>query len=407
MSAIAIEIERVSKKFCRTVSGSLRHRLADSVRWIFRRPPATALGSDEFWALDDVSAKVSLGECLGLIGPNGAGKSTLLKLVNRDLRAERGQIVTKGSVKSLIRLGSGLQPLLTGRENIYIKCSELGLSTRETDARLDDIVAFTELSQALDRPVKHYSDGMYARLEFGIATCVPMDILLIDEVLAVGDIAFQLRCLERLNDLKRQGTAILFVSHSETNIRMVADRCLLLFDGKPLGLGAPEALLYKYYDAVGYLNKQLKPLGLIPEMPADFETGAVLISLRMAQQTGDETLRASPGARLDWILDYRGWEPGTSAVPVIQFWNSADILVAELAPWPAEQLMSLRNGTGKARLHISYLPLAPGNYRIAGGFARDADFVSYRRRLAVLHVTQTGYARYGGMTVIQAEWSRL
>lgn len=407
MSAIAIQIDRVSKKFCRTLSGSLRYGLQDAVGRIFRRPRAATLRRDEFWALDDVSATVAAGECLGLIGPNGAGKSTLLRLVNQDLRPERGNIVTTGRVKDLIRLGSGLQPLLTGRENIQIKCAELGLSARETAALLDDIVAFTELDQALDRPVKQYSDGMYARLEFGIATCVPISILLIDEVLAVGDIAFQLRSLDRLNELKQQGTAMLFVSHSETNIRLVADRCLLLFDGKPLALGSPPALLYKYHEAVGYLNRQLRPLGVMPDMPADFETGTVPISLRNADGDGSGTLMATPGARLEWILDYRRSQPRTSLVLMLQFWNPADILVASLESPLPERPTNRAITADRIRIRIPYLPLAAGRYRIAGAFAVDGGFISYRRQLAILHVAQTGYLRYGGLTVINAELSNV
>lgn len=149
-------------------------------------------------------------------------------------------MVTTGQVKSLIRLGSGLQPLLTGRENIYAKCAELGIGQREARRRLDDIVSFGGLEKVLDTPVKRYSDGLYARLEFAIVTAVPLDILLLDEVLAVCDLAFQVRCLERLQQLKRAGTTILFVSHSEPNIRHVADRCLLLFEGQALAYGEPR-----------------------------------------------------------------------------------------------------------------------------------------------------------------------
>ncbi|MCU0736115.1 MAG: ABC transporter ATP-binding protein [Methylotetracoccus sp.] len=387
------------------MSASLRHGCNDLIRRLVRRPAPTQLRTDEFWALEDVSATVVRGECLGLIGPNGAGKSTLLKLVNRELRADRGRIRTVGRIKGLIRLGSGLLPLYTGRENIYVKCAEIGLTKRETDVRLDDIIAFTDLHDALDRPVKHYSEGMYARLEFGIATCVAMDILLIDEVLSVGDIAFQRRCLDRLNTLKAQGTAILFVSHSEITMRAAADRCLLLFDGKSLGTGSPDALLYKYYDAVGVLNRPLKPLGMIPPMPEDFDGRAVPTGLRALSAVPGNTLRAAPGDTADWVLEYRSHTVTSPPTLVIQFWNTADILVATLDSRRRDRFLNLREGHGEIAIHIPFLPLAPGLYRMAGGFANGEAFISYRRQLAMLLVTQTGYARYDGLTWIDAELS--
>ncbi len=403
MTEVAIQIDHVSKKFCRTNAASVRYGLEDFARRLFGRPARTRLRPDEFWALHDVSVAVARGECLGLIGPNGAGKSTLLKLIDGDGKPDRGEITAFGEVHSLIRLGSGLQPLLTGRENIYIKCSELGLSKRDTDRQLEGIVAFTDLAEALDRPVKHYSDGMYARLEFGIATCMPMDILLIDEVLAVGDIAFQLRCLDRINALKAQGTAIVFVSHAEMNIRAVADRCLLLFDGKPLAEGAPDALLYKYHEAVGYLNKSLKPLGLVPDAPDD-QKGAVSIqSLRSLTGADEPVLPASPGAPTDWLIDYQAEQGLVPTGLVLEFWNSAGILAGSMNA--ALVGPALIRGTGRLHVRVPFMPLAPGLYRIAGGFVSSGEFTGYRRSIAQLHVSQTGLTRYGGLAVVPAEIS--
>ncbi|MCU0736617.1 MAG: ABC transporter ATP-binding protein [Methylotetracoccus sp.] len=403
MSEIAIQIDHVSKKFCRTSAASVRYGLEDFARRLIGRPARGALRRDEFWALHDVSVAIARGECLGLIGPNGAGKSTLLKLIDGDGNPDRGEITVFGEVHSLIRLGSGLQPLLTGRENIYIKCSELGLSKRDTDRQLEGIVAFTDLAEALDRPVKHYSDGMYARLEFGIATCMPMDILLIDEVLAVGDIAFQLRCLDRINALKAQGTAIVFVSHAEMNIRAVADRCLLLFDGKPLAEGSPDALLYQYHEAVGYLNKALKPLGLVPDAPDDSEGPITIQSLRTSTEVDEPALQASPGASTDWLISYQAARGIVPSAVVLEFWNSAGILAGSMNA--ALVGPALIPGTGRLHVHVPFMPLAPGLYRIAGGFVSGGEFTGYRRSIAQLHVSQTGLTRYGGLAVVPAEIS--
>ncbi len=403
MTEVAIQIDHVSKKFCRTSTASVRYGLEDFARRLVGRSARARLRRDEFWALHDVSIEVNRGECLGLIGPNGAGKSTLLKLIDGDGSPDRGEITVFGEVHSLIRLGSGLQPLLTGRENVYIKCSELGLSKRDTDRQLEGIVAFTDLADALDRPVKHYSDGMYARLEFGIATCMPMDILLVDEVLAVGDIAFQLRCLDRINALKAHGTAIVFVSHAEMNIRAVADRCLLLFDGKPLAEGAPDALLYKYHETVGYLNKPLKPLGLVPDRPDDLPGAVAIQSLRPLSGWDERALQASPGGPVDWGLDFQTERGITPSALVLEFWNSAGILAGSMnAPLRGRDLTP---GTGRLHVHVPLMPLTAGLYRIAGGFVSGGGFAGYRRSIAQLHVNQTSLARYGGLAVIPAEVS--
>jgi lipopolysaccharide transport system ATP-binding protein len=261
MSNELILADRIGKKFHRTLTSAFLDGTQAIARKALRLKPRDALGKDEFWALQDVSFIVRRGECLGVIGPNGAGKSTLLKLIHREFHPDTGRLLSRGHMKSLIRIGAGLQPLLSGRENIYVQCQQMGLDKRETDAQLHHIIAFAGLEAAIDAPVKTYSDGMYARLEFSIATSVQTDILLVDEVLAVGDIAFQIRALDRLNQLKREGAAIVFVSHSEMNVRHVADQCLLLFNGRQVALGEPDALFYQYYESVGYLNHRLQALG--------------------------------------------------------------------------------------------------------------------------------------------------
>jgi len=170
VSSVVIQADGLGKKFCRAWHSALLYGLSDFLFRPLRPKSRGVLRKDEFWALHDLSFELRQGECLGVIGPNGAGKSTLLRLINREYRPDRGRVTVLGATKALIRLGSGLQPLLSGRENIYIQCAQLGLDKRATDARLDEIVAFAELERAIDAQVKTYSDGMYARLEFAIAT---------------------------------------------------------------------------------------------------------------------------------------------------------------------------------------------------------------------------------------------
>jgi lipopolysaccharide transport system ATP-binding protein len=401
----AISFDGVGKKFCRSLKAGLLYGLQDLSRNALRRKPVEHLRNAEFWALHEISFSARPGECIGIIGPNGAGKSTLLKLVNRDYRPDRGRVFMRGQIKSLIRLGTGLQPMLTGRENIYIQCVQLGLDKRATDAKLDDIVAFAGLEKSIDVPVKHYSDGMYARLEFSIATCVPTDILLVDEVLAVGDIAFQLRCLERLNSLKRCGTTILFVSHSEMNIRHVADRCLLLFDGEALAFGETDKLFLKYYESVGYLNRQLKPLGTAPEMPTDFIGAAGIRMVTVTGQENGDSAKVFTGQSVDLDVDYIAATPVESAGLVLQFWSSAGLLIASIDSGLEGNRFSLSSAGGRLRLSLPFLSLTPGIYRVAGGFASAGRWLGYSGDLLTLIVAQKYDRAYDGLFVMNAKIS--
>ncbi len=195
-------------------------------------------GGEPFWALRDVSFTVEPGEMLGIIGENGAGKSTVLKLISRILEPTTGRVAVQGRVSALIELGAGFHPDLTGRENIYLNGSILGLSKREMDRQFAAIVDFAELERFIDTPVKHYSSGMYARLGFAVAIHVHPDVLLIDEVLAVGDEAFQKKCLERIAAIKAQGKAIILVTHDLDAVDALCDRVLWLGDGVVQAQGA-------------------------------------------------------------------------------------------------------------------------------------------------------------------------
>jgi lipopolysaccharide transport system ATP-binding protein len=401
-----ILLEGVGKKFRRSLTSAFLYGLQDVARRLLRLKPKDQLRRDEFWALREVSFAAGPGECIGIIGPNGAGKSTLLKLVNRDYRPDRGRLATRGRVKSLIRLGTGLQPMLTGRENIYVKCAELGFGKTETDALLDGIVAFAGLEKSLDAPVRHYSDGMYARLEFSIATCAPMDILLIDEVLAVGDVAFQMRCLERLEQLKRAGTTILFVSHSEMNVRQIADRCLLLFDGEALAFGETDALFLKYYESVGFINRLLKPLGAAPESPGDFAGSAAILDLSLVGQELTESPRARTGRPLELMVRYSAQGPVPDSRMVLQFWNSAGLLMGFFDSGMNGSGLSLSPNGEPLRMKFPFLGLMPGIYRVAGGFRAGNRWLGYGSNLLRLTVFQEEPASHQGLFAMEAEVSK-
>lgn len=225
-----IQVESVSKKYCRDLKRSLWYGAQDIAAELagFRR--SSELRTDEFWAVRDVNFELHRGECLGLIGHNGAGKSTLLKMLNGLIKPDRGRIIMKGRVGALIELGAGFNPILTGRENIYNNGAVLGFTKREINEKFDAIVEFAEIGDFLDTPVQNYSSGMRVRLGFSVAAQMDPDVLLIDEVLAVGDLNFKLKCFN-LIDQYVENMAVVFVSHSMQLISRLCDRILMLEKG--------------------------------------------------------------------------------------------------------------------------------------------------------------------------------
>jgi lipopolysaccharide transport system ATP-binding protein len=235
-SDVLVRVERVSKKFCRTLKRSLWYGVKDTAADMFGGRSSDQLRTDEFWAVDNVSLALARGECLGLIGRNGAGKTTLLKMLNGLIKPDTGRIELAGRVGALISLGAGFNPILTGRENIYVNGSVLGLTKKEIDSKFSDIVEFAEVGDFIDTPVQSYSAGMHVRLGFAVATAIKPDVLLLDEVLAVGDVAFRAKCYERLAHI-RNSAAFVLVSHDTDQIARVCSKVLVLERGTALYLG--------------------------------------------------------------------------------------------------------------------------------------------------------------------------
>ncbi len=231
MSATAVDVQGVSKRF------RLYHEKYSSLKE--KVIHAGRVPHEDLWALRDVSFEVPEGQTAGILGRNGSGKSTLLKCVCGILQPTTGQVVVRGKLAGLLELGAGFQQELSGRENVYLNGSMLGFSKRDVDRMFDDIVEFSELAQFIDNQVKYYSSGMYVRLGFAVAVNVDPDVLVIDEVLAVGDERFQRKCMDRVKQFQREGRTILFVSHSPDLVRSICDRAVVLSDGELIGAGAP------------------------------------------------------------------------------------------------------------------------------------------------------------------------
>ncbi len=246
-----IQVESVSKKFCRSLKRSLLYGVQDIGAEMLGRTRKPGLREDEFWAVDGVNFELRRGECLGLIGHNGAGKSTLLKMLNGLIKPDKGRIAMKGRVGALIELGTGFNPVLTGRENIYNNGAVLGFTQKEINEKFDSIVDFAEVGDFLDTPVQNYSSGMKVRLGFGVAAHMEPDILLIDEVLAVGDIRFTLKSFNLIDRLVER-CCVIFVSHSMQNISRMCNQILLMDHGheKYIGANVSEGI-DKYYQSLG------------------------------------------------------------------------------------------------------------------------------------------------------------
>lgn len=251
---VLIRAEHVSKKFCRSLKRSLWYGAQDVARSLlpwgapssadhdesladFRLPP---LREDEFWAVRDVSFEVRRGECLGLIGHNGAGKSTLLKILNSLNRPDTGRITMRGRVGALIELSAGFNPILSGRENIYNQASLLGFTRQEIDSKFDAIVDFSELEEFLDMPLQNYSSGMKVRLGFAVSSQMEPDVLIIDEVLAVGDVSFRYKCLNAIGELMKSA-AVIFVTHSVPLVFRICNEVMVLDHGSPTFMGRDVA----------------------------------------------------------------------------------------------------------------------------------------------------------------------
>jgi lipopolysaccharide transport system ATP-binding protein len=290
MSEVLVKVEGVSKKFCRSLKRSLWYGVQDICADLnpFRRnqspiethllsdrtvnhasnangatesatstidPPVADYGHnglrrDEFWAVNDVSFELKRGECLGLIGHNGAGKTTLLKMLNGLIKPDHGRIEMHGRVGALIALGAGFNPILTGRENIYVNGAVLGLTKREIDKKIDEIIDFAEIREFIDSPVQSYSSGMQVRLGFSIATALKPDIVLLDEVLAVGDAAFRIKCFNRMHDVL-QSAAVIFVSHNMAQLTRISNRMILLNQGRAVVHSSNLGMVVsKYHESI-------------------------------------------------------------------------------------------------------------------------------------------------------------
>ena len=294
-----LSVSDAGKKFCAVLPHSMFYGVRDVCRNMIGLSSApNVLRPHEFWAVDHVTFALKRGERLGLLGANGSGKSTLLRLVGGIYQPDTGRIEVRGKVGALIALGAGFHPLLTGRENIFLNGALLGMTTRQIEARFDDIVEFSGIGEFLDAPVKTYSSGMHVRLGFAVAIHADPDLLLIDEVLAVGDTTFQHKCIEKVLALNNKGTAIIFVSHSIPPVERLCQSGLFLKRGRQMYLGNIRECIQRYYDDIGQTNlghlDHPKPIGL----------GEVEISDVQVYQAGSDSHNRNIEFGHDFVIQF-------------------------------------------------------------------------------------------------------
>lgn len=307
MSDLAIKVENLGKSYrvghlaaARQQYPTLRDVVAQGARNWARQARDLLAGRaiiqgdevEEFWALKDIDLEIRRGERVGIIGHNGAGKSTLLKILSRITEPTNGRVTLNGRVASLLEVGTGFHPELTGRENIFLNGTILGMSRQEIRRKFDEIVDFSQVEKFLDTPVKRYSSGMYVRLAFAVAAHLEPDVLVVDEVLAVGDASFQRKCLSKMDDVSKSGRTVLFVSHKMDSLRRLCDRAVLLEGGRLLAQGETETVVARYL-AGAQGRSQLGDRGPAPQKP---------MHLRWVQLVGRDGKACSNASRSETLL---------------------------------------------------------------------------------------------------------
>jgi lipopolysaccharide transport system ATP-binding protein len=346
MSNIAIRAEGLGKKY------RLQHRQAEryaTLRDLLSGSAPRATSTEDFWALRDVSFEVQHGEVVGIIGRNGAGKSTLLKILSRITEPTEGRVGINGRVGSLLEVGTGFHPELTGRENIFLNGAILGMTRAEIQRKFDEIVAFAEVEKFLDTPVKRYSSGMYVRLAFAVAAHLEPELLVVDEVLAVGDASFQRKCLGKMEDVSRkEGRTVLFVSHNMQAVHTLCTRGIVLESGRTIHVGNVDECVQRYLESVsGKTGSVWERDARYPRRPLQMEA----ISCRLFGHT------------LAVDLALRSTEKHDAAFVAVDILDAAGVAIMQALP-TIQGFICAAEGTQKLRVSVNLPKLVPGLYSL-------------------------------------------
>lgn len=414
MSYTAIQVEGISKQYEigeTLATSSFRERIMQTLTnpFAFKKKKE----GETFWALKDVHFKIEDGEVVGIIGRNGAGKSTLLKILSRITDPTAGRIRLRGQVGTLLEVGTGFHPELTGRENTYMNGAILGMSRHEIDRKFDEIVAFSGIDRFIDTPVKRYSSGMYIRLAFAVAAHLETDILLVDEVLAVGDTAFQQKCLGKMNDVAQAGRTVLFISHNMAAIQDLCPRTIVLHHGKLVVDDKTEA-------AMPYYLKNLDEAGqetTIYDVPRELDHwGQKLrisdVRLLNAKREVVTTLEMGEPFRIQFEFEFRESLEDVSIILGIDTILSTP--VTTVASEEVGQLYSGKVGdTVQVEISFDNFILNTGRYALRLGLRIDKDALDYLRQIFIFSVSEvrttnsTHYLPTHGMVRYTPKWKQL
>jgi lipopolysaccharide transport system ATP-binding protein len=380
-----IEFNHVTKTYRLGARGGLRETLMNRLAGLIGRRQS---GPRFFNALEDVSFTVDPGEVLGLIGRNGAGKTTALKLLSRVTYPTQGHISVKGRISALIELGAGFHPDLSGAENIYLNASILGLKKAEIEARLDEIVAFSGLEKFLDTPLKRYSSGMYARLAFSVAAHVNPDVLLIDEVLSVGDAIFQEKSLNKMKQFKNQGKPMIFISHNLVAVQDICTRVIWLDHGTIRAAGDPEAVISQYLRDRYYEEKNVLDLEEGEDL-AHYQDGHIVVeAIKILDQAGKpiETINGGGGVKVE--IYYRAMQP----MPMPEFQLYLTLQHHRLTGSNSNQLNGnglglLQPGAGVITCTFEATPVLPAPYYFNLDILENSKLIYRKKEIGPLIVT--------------------
>jgi len=409
MSDPVIKVENLSKRYLLghefQKGEGLRHVIERAVRapftWLRSGGRAHRVTREEFWALRDINFEVQQGEVVGLIGRNGAGKSTLLKVLSRITEPTTGRIHLRGRVSSLLEVGTGFHPELTGRENIFLNGAVLGMARTEIKSKFDEIVAFAEIEKFLDTPVKRYSSGMYVRLAFAVAAHLEPEILIVDEVLAVGDANFQKKCLGKMSSVSTEGRTILFVSHNMAAVSRLCTRAVLLQDGRTVMNGPVPTVVEAYLAASNITRRTWEN----PKEKSDDSPGRI-VSVRVLSLDGDEAgaLVFHEGVKIE--VCYEIFRPIEDLFAMFRIADSSGNVI--FPSWDtdkaAEQGRVRHPGQYVAECIVPAGLLKPGHYLVGAGLIIPQLFYDWHEEIAGFEISAQGYPlnldRVGAITPI-------
>jgi len=372
MSHIVIQAHNLGKKYMighqaeNSPYVTLRDVLVQNARHVWHTTRDLVQGKpfiqgetvEEVWVLKNVSFEICQGEVVGVIGRNGAGKSTLLKILSRITEPTEGQARIRGRVASLLEVGTGFHPELTGRENIFLNGAVLGMTREEIKRKFDEIVAFAEIEKYLDTPVKRYSSGMYVRLAFAVAAHLEPEILLVDEVLAVGDAAFQKKCLEKMEHVAKEGRTVLFVSHNMSSMARLCPRAILLRQGRVSAVGETSEVVRVYLRA---LNELSATFGAERSGNGTLRFDALVLRTRDSMATG----RPIAGEPLEIYLKYSSRESLSNVAFMLTIYNHLGTPVTHCHSDSCGARVRVQKGSGELVCKFARLPFPIGSYRIA------------------------------------------